>query len=242
MKSLANNIQFILIAGLIILSGLLFRQCESTKDAKNEVTRLENNTLAYSDSLKITKDRYGNTIGEKRALELKLEEVKDSLEYEKNKPPVTIVRTKTIIKDRIKEVPVVINDSTISLDTTNVWGKSSRNLALSIPYAVNDNELSVGNADITLNQDIWLEASLLRDPDTKESFIKLKTDYPGVTFNNSQGILISGEDSGIEGIEYNGRKTMGVGFLVGYGYGWGSERPVPIIGVGLYYSPKFLQW
>ena len=37
--------------------------------------------------------------------------LKDSLEIEKTKPPITIVRYKTIIEERIVEVPVISQDT-----------------------------------------------------------------------------------------------------------------------------------
>ena len=69
-------------------------------------------------------------------------------------------------------------------------------------------------------------------------FVHLKTDYPGVTFNDAQGILVQ-NDKQLKKFSYSQRKQFGLGIQVGVGY---SDRIRPYIGIGLHYSPKFLQW
>ena len=242
MGDFTNKLQFILIAGLIIMSGLFFRQCESTNEVKSELNRTLNNQLALSDTIKNYKDKLGNSVGTKRALELKLEELGDSLEFERSKPPITIIRSVTNIKDSIIEVPVKLKNDSIKIDTYDTWGRSLRTISLSLPYEIVDSTLVTGSANILLEQRIWLEASLVREESTNDIYVNLKTDYPGVTFNSSQGILISNNDRIGSELKYESRKSMGVGLVLGYGFSWGTARALPIIGVGVYYSPKFLQW
>ncbi len=76
-----------------------------------------------------------------------LEELQDSLEVEKMKPPITIVKYKTIIKEKIVEVPVISTDtlikqgntefnSVLSFSSDSTWEKSSRSLGVSVPYTM----------------------------------------------------------------------------------------------------------
>jgi hypothetical protein len=73
---------------LIIFSILLFRQCEQTKKAEWEAVRISNNLKASQDTIRNYIDKNGNSAAEILALTLTLDEAKESLEFEKNKPPV----------------------------------------------------------------------------------------------------------------------------------------------------------
>jgi hypothetical protein len=169
-----------------------------------------------------------------------LDEVKDELEFEKGKPPVSVIKWKTIIVEKEVDVPVKMNDSTIVVQSDKEWGKSSRSLKVEVPYAVKDSKLTVGNADIELKQNIWLTASLFKDTKTKEVFVQLKTDYPNVQFNEAKGILVKDEDGGSLFNPSSKVKTMGLGLHIGLGLTTGGVSPY--VGVGINYTPRFLQW
>ena len=109
-----------------------------------------------------------------------------------------------------------------------------------MPYEIDGVSIDFGNATIDLNQNIFLSASLLRDTKTKELFVNLTTDYPGTTFNSAQGILIDQKSNAFKGLQYENRKTLGLGLQLGVGLS--GEGIGPYIGIGLNYTPKFLQW
>lgn len=243
-----DNLKVILLAAIVILIMLLARQCESTKEAKSEITRITNNNLALNDTIKNYIDENGLLTGKIRGLHLKIDELGDSIQYEKNKPPVTVISYVTEIKDTIIIAPTIdtfmINpDGTfihlVTFNDTATWGKSSRKVGFEMPVWLNDSAINTGKAELTLNQNIWLNAGIQQDVKTKEVFVELKTDYPGITFNDAQGILIK-RDEAFKKFSREQRKQFGLGLHLGAGFN--GDRIGPYIGIGVHYSPKFLQW
>ena len=139
-------------------------------------------------------------------------------------------------------VDTVFNDfnSALTFSDKKEWGKSFRDINVFVPYQTLDNTLSFGNATIDLKQNIFLSASLTRDVITKELFVNLLTDYPGTTFNSAEGILIDQNSNAFKSLQYQNRKTLGVGLQLGIGFS--GNGFAPYVGIGLNYTPKFLQW
>lgn len=242
-----KNTKVLFLGSIVILIFLLLRQCEATKSAEGEVTRIINNQLALDDTIKNYKDKWGNSIGEIKGLKLKIEELNDSIQIEKNKPPITIIETETQIVEKIVKVPVKTIDTVIGTYTSaftfndnKKWNKSFRNLNATVPYSISNDSISYGDAIINLKQNIWLSAQLTQDVKTEEIFVRLKTDYPDVKFNNATGILIDSNSKGLNRIRRKSRKTLGIGLQLGVGLG--GTGVTPYVGVGLGYTPKFLQW
>lgn len=246
-----KNTRMFLLGGIVVLCILLFRQCEQTTLAKGEASRIDNNWKASLDTIQNYIDKDGNSIAQIRALNLSLDEIKGELKFEKNKPPLTIIKTETVIKEVIVEVPVIILDTVVN-NTTGVfnsaltfsdkkeWGKSFRSIDGLIPYETTDSIITFGNANIELQQNIFLTASLIRDNKTKELFVNLLTDYPGTTFNSAEGILINQKSKAFKSLQYENRKTLGLGLQLGVGLS--GTQISPYVGIGLNYTPKFLQW
>jgi len=246
-----KNTRMFLLGGIVVLFILLFRQCEQTNIAKGEAVKISNNWKASLDTIENYIDKNGNAAAEIRALNLSIEEIEGQLEFEKDKPPLTIIKTETVIKEVIVEVPVVILDtiintvigdfnSALTFSDKKEWGKTSRIIDAIIPYKTSDSLISFGNANIGLKQNIFLTASLTRDIKTKELFVNLLTDYPGTTFNSAEGILIDQKSKAFKGLQYENRKTIGLGLQLGVGLT--GNQISPYIGIGLNYTPKFLQW
>lgn len=242
-----KNSRLITMIGIAVLVILLLRQCEQTRKAEGEVIRIENNWKASQDTIRNYKDKNGNSVAEILALTLTLEEVKKELEFEKSKPPVTVIKYETKIVEKIVEVPVTVIDTTIGnfssaavISSEDSWGQSSRKVKTTVPYSFTDGTATFGNATIDLEQNIFLTASILRDKKTKEVFVNLSTDYPGTIFNSAQGIVIDPSSSGFRDLQYQSRKSVGLGLQLGLGFtGTGVS---PYVGIGLNYTPKFLQW
>lgn len=242
-----KNTRMFLLGGIVVLCFLLFRQCEQTDIAKSEATKISNNWKASLDTIENYVDKNGNAAAEIRALNLTLEEIEDELEFEKDKPPLTIIKTETVIKEVIVEVPVNVIDtilgnfnSALTVSDSATWGKSFRDVGVFVPYEINGDLINFGNATIDLKQNIFLSASLTRDNKTKELFVNLLTDYPGTTFNSAEGILIDQRGSAFKSLQYENRKTLGLGLQLGVGFS--GSGVAPYVGIGLNYTPKFLQW
>lgn len=242
-----KNTRMFLLGGIVLLFILLLRQCQATADAHIEVTRVENNWKASLDTIRNYKTKDGYAAAEIRALNLNLDELKGELEYEKGKPPLTVIKTETVIKEVIVEVPVTVVDtvigdfnSALTLSDTAKWDKSFRKVSVVVPYETDGTKLNFGNASVDLNQNIWLSASLTRDNKTKELFVNLTTDYPGTVFNSAEGILIDQKSKAFRDLQYQNRKTLGLGLQLGVGFA--GNGFAPYVGVGLNYTPKFFQW
>jgi len=242
-----KNTRMFLFGGIVLLFILLLRQCNATDAARGEASRIENNWKASLDTIENYIDKNGNAAAEIRALSLTLEEVEDKLDFEKEKPPLTIIKTETVIKEVIVEVPVTVLDtvvgnfnSALTFSDTASWGKSFRKVGVFVPYEIDGTYIDFGNAKIDLNQNIFLSAALTRDNNTKELFVNISTDYPGTTFNSAEGILIDQSSKAFKDLQYQNRKTLGLGLQLGVGLS--GNGVTPYVGVGLNYTPKFLQW
>lgn len=242
-----KNTRMFLFGGIVLLCILLLRQCQATAEAQGEVTRVENNWKASLDTIENYIDENGNAAAEIMALNLTLEELEGELEYEKSRPPLTVIKTETVVKEVIVEVPVTVIDtvigsfsSALTFSDTASWEKSKREIDVIVPYESDGTQINFGGATIDLEQNIWLSASLTRDKKTKELFVNLTTDYPGTTFNSAEGILIDQKSRAFRDLQFQNRKTLGIGLHFGVGYG--VDGVSPFVGVGLNYTPKFLQW
>ena len=246
-----KNTRMFLLGGIGVLLFLLLRQCNQTEIAKGEVTRFQNNLVAANDTIRNYVNERGESVGEIKGLSLSLEELKDSLEYEKGRPPITIVKYKTIIQEKIVEVPVVTKDtvteqdgnsfnSILSFNSDSTWSRSSRSINVNLPYSFTDS-LTFGTASIGLKQNIWLDATLSQSMKTKEIFIKLTSDYPGTTFNSAQGIMIDRKSKEFRSLQMQNRKKFGFGLNMGVGV-TGTGDFTPYLGIGVSWSPKLLQW
>lgn len=247
-----RTVKTLLVVVIGILIFLLMQQCEKTTIAKQDVVRLKNNAKALQDTVKNYKDKWGNSVGEIRGLKLTLKELGDSLKYEKKRPPITIIEVRTEIIERIKEVPVYIKDTLIIQDTlkfeselciaeSDTFGKSSRSISVGVPFSVREG-LKFGKANIEIKQNIWLSASILQDKKSKEVFVQVKSDYPNATFNNLKGILIDQTTKEFKGLKNSHKKSFGLGLNLGIGYMPLTNSFGPYLGIGISYTPKFLQW
>lgn len=242
------------ILAVAVLAAITIKQCDGINKHKSEKTRLENNLLAVNDTLKNYKEGKYN-IAEMRAMQLRIDELADSLKLERGKSPITVIKYVASLSDSMS-LPVTVLHDTVYIDKAWMdtgflaasesaeFGNSSRSIYVRIPYKVNCETgmlESDGNADVGLSQNIWVESMLYRDKKGC-TYIKLKTDYPACTFNNGAGILVADKS-----YDYKNRKQFGLGIGLQVGYGAALSRPVkltPYVGVGisLGWNPRFLQF
>jgi hypothetical protein len=266
-----KNTRMIMLGAMVVLAFLLLRQCNATKSAKEDVElqkqetkRVANNYDAAMDTI----NQYqvdGNTWrAEKLGYELTLDELNNKyadllgdFEVEKSKPPKVIIKTEYIIKEVINNVPVLVevdslgNTSLAFNDSTYHDSINYRFLGGTIPYKIafdsNDSLYKVvpeyGSFNLTLGMNLNL--GLFQDKDTRKISIVADTDYPGVTFTNIEGASIM-DDPDNKKILRKMRKPWGIGLNVGYGFivdpTAGEINTGPYFGIGLSYTPKFLQW
>ena len=248
-----RDIIYILIIGIV--SIFLFHQCDKSSNLNREVQRLENNIYAITDTLNCYIDEYGRMVAEKHAFQLTEKELRDSVDLlkTKNREYLTYINAHVGIRDTI-EVPTYIDrpdtiyfadQGTIRFDRSDTFGKSSRSVHVSIPYHFDD-KLYTGMADVDIYHDIFVESTLERDKKTGETFVRLMSDYPNLTFNSGMGVVVTNSTS----YEKSMRKTRGVGLSIGpnigFGYDLMNKKIVPMVGVGVTigfnYTPRWLQW
>lgn len=251
-----NRFNIITIVVSLILCLLLIKQCNTNNGLRNEIIRQHNNILAITDSLNQYKDELGRTVAEKHAFQLTQEELRDSvgLLKKKNTDYISYIKThigtndtiyeKTYI-DRTLRDTVYLDNGVITMTKNDTFGKSSRKVSLMIPYYV-DSLLHTGNANIELEQNIFVESWLEKNTKTGESMVYLRSDYPNMTFNSGMGIIATTTPN----YDRSMRKTKGIGINVGpqlgISYDLVNKRIVPTVGVGVgigfNITPKRLQW
>lgn len=234
--------------GFVVLLLLFLRQCEHTKKAEWETTRISNNWKASQDTIRNYTNKNGDASAEIRALTLTLDEAKKTLDFEKSRPPVTVIKYEIKIVEKLVKIPVVSIDTVIGnfnsaavITSKAAWGKSLRKVITTVPYSFTGGKATFGDATIDLEQNIFLTASILKDKKTKEVFVNLSTDYPGTRFNSAQGIIIDQQSSDYKDLQRQNKKSLGIGLQLGVGV-TANGNIGPYIGVGLNYTPKFLQW
>ncbi len=245
-----------MLLAVVVLIMMNLQQCYSSNDLKKqhkkEVTRLKNNQLALQDTIVNYKDENGMMKASIRGYELNLDELAEDLEFEKSKPPKTVVEYRTIVQEKIVEVPTTIvetvtivdgveYDSSIVINADTTFESSSRSVSVTTPFKVDSNGVYFASSTIDLEQNIWLKASVLQNRKTREVWVDLETDYPGITFNDAKGVLVM-EDENLRKFRMQNRKNLGFGVSVGAFYDPFNNRIVPGVGVGLNLSPRWLQF
>ena len=245
---------------VLIIVFVLMSQCSSKNKLENEVDILTNNTYALSDSIRNYKDELGNMVAEKHALQLSQDEMEKTIGElkKKNTEYVSYINTNIGLKDTIYVEKVVYKDvvidtitntesGTIHLEKNDQFNKSKRYISANIPYTVKyPSNLTVGNSEFVVEQNIFVEGTITRDNKTKETMFYLKTDYPGVSFNSGNAIVAT------NGKQYDrdARKRHGIGISVGPSFGYYYFYPTqsfkPAVGlsitIGYTFTPKAFQW
>lgn len=255
------KIKDILLVVLVALITLfLISQCNSKNELERDIEILTNNTYALTDSLLHYRDELNNVVAEKHALQLSQEEMGKTIGELKKKNTEyiayinanigvrdTVLIEKVVFKDVVVDSIAQIETGTIHFEKDDMFNKSSRYISANIPYKSSyPSNLSIGDAEFILNQNIYVEGTITRNNKTNETMFYLKTDYPGVTFNSGNGIVAT------NGKQYDKemRKQNGIGLAIGPSLGIYYDIPTrslkPAVGVsiviGYTFTPKAFQW
>lgn len=241
---------------IIIIFGIIFSgQCSRIDNLNYEIDRQKNNRIALTEQIVNYKDELGRANAEKHTYQLTQEELRDSIKFlkQKNKEYISYINTNMNIKDTVtietvivREVDAQVEGGSIKLSKSNVFGKSSCSFSVNIPYNVNENKLFTGDATFALDQNIFVEGWLERNTKTNETYIHLRSDYPGLVFNSGLGIVAEPSKK----YDRSMRKSNGIGLAIGpnfsFSYDFINQRFVPTVGLGITigytYTPKVLQW
>jgi hypothetical protein len=251
---------------------------EQVQFERQEQVRILHNWEASLDTIKQHRDKEGTLKGEISGYQLTQKELLEKYseiftsvekfkeEWEKT-PPKTIVETKYIVTEKIRDFNVSVNQDgqrgniKFDYDTSFSSGNSRKikgNLKydlsyfskkdsnyvkfLESPYYAKVNPFST---EMTLEQVMSLNTGLTRDPVTGKVKIWATTDYPGVTFGELKGADIT-SDKELMNLMGKPRRSWGLGFSLGPGlmYNPVSKNITPgfYIGMGLNYTSKKLQF
>lgn len=266
-----KNTRMLLFALIVILILLLLRQCNKTSNAKlqieqaiSEITRVNNNADALNDTI-IKYNVDANTWrSEKLGYEISINELSTKysnllgdFKLEKNKPPRVVIKTEYEIKEIIKNVNVFVEIDSLGknnltfIDSVKYDSTNYRNISGKIPYELiyssldSSYHLEPHKANIDLEIGMNLNLGLFKDKKTKKINIIADTDYPGVTFTSLEGASIL-EDKKNKKLLRQLRKNWALGVNIGYGIVVNPSSGIinrgVYLGIGVSYSPKFLQW
>lgn len=254
LKILTSRRDIIYLLSIFLCVFLLVRQCNTSSSLNREINRLENNICAVTDTLVKYKDENGRYIAEKHAYQFTEKELRDSVDLlkRKNREYLTYINTNMGIRDTIY-IPSYIErvDSTkyqdegvIKFERFDSYGKSFRNISVSIPY-IYDDKLFTGNANIDVTQNIFVEGILEMDTRTNETFVRLMSDYP-VDFNSGMGVVVTNSKTYINSIQKKNSIGIGIGPSFGVSYDIMSGRVSPTLGIGVTigytYTPSWTRW
>jgi tetrahydromethanopterin S-methyltransferase subunit G len=243
LKSKISRTTLIFI-GVVILVLLLLQQCNSNASLKREIKQVQmvadrelNNYKAGQDTIRIERNKNGELVAKKLAYEFDINSLTDSnkkaiADYQRAlnltkdiKNINSLLRTEIRIKDSIinsKGTVVSLTDSTstINFDDTKNWDKYNWrrfNATVDVLRNKKTNTLSVTS-------------------------LKITTPYPGIEFTNIENINLVND-------KLNQKNEKKAGFSIGIGAGYGINlipnsiiTVGPQIGIGLYWSPKWLRF
>jgi len=255
-----------LVIAVVILILLLLRQCNANNELKKEAKREHNNYLASQDSVRLVSSKLGNVVYEKSAFELRMSELSQEnkdlikkLDLSRNKTPEFVVETVTEYVDVFRDVPTRVEKDSSGQNIVSfvhnpeLPGKNFLKISGNVPYdirldrnpsnpALVSATLLPGSAEIGIEQSISITSGIYRDPKTKRLMTRVSTDYPGVTFSDINSFEVTDTPENRKTL-IGERRRFGLGLNAGFGYvvGAGGMSPGAYIGIGLHFSPKFLQ-
>lgn len=259
------------LAGVIvILIFLVFKQCEMIKTTKSEVSLEHNNYLAARDSVRVIKEEIGKIIVEKSSYQKKVSQLeKDQIDLikrlelksnGKKTTPKTVVQIVTKYKDSIVNIPSEVikdpngSESIVFTHEPSLPGKNRLKISGKVPYQIDlkrdsrDSTKYIANiiprgTSLNIEQNIDIVTGIYQDPKSKRIMTRITTDYPNLRFNEINSFDITDNPETRKALK-SARKEFGFGVNFGYGI-IGNSKGIDngfYIGVGVHYSPRFLQF
>ena len=261
--------RFFMFAVIVIMIFMFLKQCGETSHIEAEAKREHNNYLASLDSVRTIKSENEYLIQEKSAYELKASELSKSQKElihqlglkssGRGNTPNTVVNVVTEIRDSIRITSTIVKDSNgdesinflhnPALSGNNrlkITGKTPYTISLRVDPLDSTKYISTilpGLTSLNIEQNIDITTGIYRDPKTKRMMTRVTTTYPGLTFNDINSFDITDNADTRKALKA-ARKEFGLGVQLGYGISGSSAGLSPgfYIGLGVHYSPKFLQF
>lgn len=252
------------IAGALFVL-LFLRQCNQISDLKHDIKIAEtnaernfNNYLAANDSVTYLQNKNGDMLATIRSYEFDIADLKEdqlglikkynnvlNLNRDLNKIN-TLLSADLAIKDSLLAAAQITQiDSITGLITYNKFDDygngNTRLLNGNSTVRFQGGKFSIlGQSQFNIEQSLSLQASIEEVDGANR--LKLSTSYPGLTISDIENINLINT-------KLNQRQDKKAGWSIGFGVGYGvnlNNNQVisygPSIGVGLYWSPKFLRF
>lgn len=260
---LTNKSTLTFIVGALFVF-LFLRQCNQNENLKREVVvakadsdRNFNNYLASKDSIRTLVSDNGSLISEIKSYEFDLSDLKDdqkdlikkykkSLNINKDLNTVnTLLSANIDIKDSVEANTVSTTIDSLTTELTfskyNDYGSgNSRSLSGSMFITKNQFGFNYGDAKFDIEHKINLMAAIENIDGADQ--LKISTAYPGLSFANIENINLINTRLNQKPVKTGG---WGIGIGFGYGINLNNNQVIstgPSIGLGIYYTPKWLRF
>ena len=258
------NKNTIIFAILAILVFSLLQQCNSNQNLKREIAQVQrvsdrnlNNYKALQDTINLEKNRYNDLVSSIRSFEYDINTLTDEnkrliRKYNKQlninselENVNNLLSTTLTVKDSIINAngAVTVVEDTIKVDVAdeNNFDKYNwRRFNGRISLLRDSSSYSLFSSKFSIEQGIGLRAAIIDENGYEK--LKITTPYKGVTFTNIENINLV-NDRLNKKYEKKAGWSLGVGFQ--YGINLNNNQVIstgPSIGIGLYWSPKFLKF
>lgn len=249
------------ISAILVLILLMLFQCsrvsklkQDKKALENKIVRVEANNEAKGDSIETYINQNGYYINEIQGYQYTVAELKgknSKLLKDYQKALTDVVKLEQLnqllqAEVNIKEVDtiwaVVKNDTTLIFEDSTFYGDDNwRKFIAEVNVKMEDSTLKGGLGTFDYSQNIKLYAGIESRDGRKH--INISTKYPGLSFNNIEGITLVEDE--LNAIKKEKRGRVCIGFGGGYGIMFTGGNQVfhgPQLGVSIIYSPKWLQF
>ena len=261
-KSLNKNTIVFILGALFML--LFLRQCNQISSLKQELKQTQqisdrnlNNYKASLDTIQLEKNSKSQLIATIRSYEFevgKLTEDKSKLIANYNK--ALNIKKETEKINSIIAAELQIKDSIINANYTLIqmndtlkfrvtdnkeWDKYNwRRFSGEVDILKDESKFSVVSNRFDFDQGVSLQTAIVKTPEGMR--LKITSPYPGLEFTRIENINLVDDELNRPKVSKAGW-SLGVG--VGYGFNLNSGQVLnigPSIGIGLYWSPRWLRF
>ena len=263
-KKISDNKNLIIFILGIVVTLLFLKQCNSISSLKQDIKHAKedadinlNNLKASIDTITILKNVNGDNISQIRSYQLDLSKKDQELNLMVNKYKRALKLSEDLSKvNSLLSVDLGIKDSLIAnlktseldsittkleFDSFDDFGNgNSRNLFGSMLITKTPFGLKYGNPSFNISQTINLMAAI-ENVDGADR-LKLTTTYPGMEIKGIENINLINSRLNSKPEKKSG---WSIGLGVGYGINLNNDQVIsfgPSIGVGCFYSPKWLRF
>jgi len=258
------NKNTLIFIGVSLFVLLFLRQCNQIENLKIEIDNAQkisnrnlNNYKASLDTIKFEKNKNEETIAKIRSYELEVSDLNKSkanlikkynnvLSINKDVEEInSVISADLEVKDSIINATSIItkeaDTTTLSIFDNKEWDKYNwRRFNGSLRLRVNDSSFNLLSSEFNFSQGISLTAGIIKT--TEGNSLKITSPYPNLTFTRIENLNLVNDELNRPMI---GKSGWSIGFGVGYGLNLNPNQVIsvgPTIGVGLYWSPKWLRF